>query len=144
MATPSQMQMMAKSIGEPNPLDVVLGLRIRDRRTTLRLSQTAVAEAIGLTFQQVQKYEKGTNRVSFSKLVGIAHALDCRVVDLIGDLDDSDASPALPRIDGPNLRVRGAADLLTAYAALPPVLKKALVKLLREIAKAQAAWRVSA
>ena len=48
------------------------------------VSQTALAEAIGVTFQQIQKYERGFNRVSFSRLVDIAHAFDCRVVDLIG------------------------------------------------------------
>ena len=61
----------------PNALDIALGNRIRQRRKGLGVSQTTLAEAIGLTFQQVQKYERGFNRVSFSRLVDIAHALDC-------------------------------------------------------------------
>lgn len=52
----------------PSRLDVALGLQIRRRRKALGVSQTALAEAIGLTFQQIQKYERGFNRVSFSRL----------------------------------------------------------------------------
>jgi transcriptional regulator with XRE-family HTH domain len=64
------------SEGLPNPIDVHVGARIRVRRTLLGISQSALAEAIGLTFQQVQKYEKGMNRVSSSRLVDMANALD--------------------------------------------------------------------
>src|SRR3984957_865776 len=119
----------------PNRLDVALGLRIRQRRKALSVSQTALAEAIGLTFQQIQKYERGFNRVSFSRLVDIAHALDCRVVDLIGDLDDASIPSPLFRQDTAHLREAGAPDLLAAYAAAPPTLRKAILKLVQEIAK---------
>ena len=95
-------------IHTPNKLDVALGLRIRQRRKALGVSQTALAEAVGLTFQQIQKYERGFNRVSFSRLVDIAHALDCRVVDLIGDLDDSNVASPLFRQDTAHLREPGA------------------------------------
>jgi transcriptional regulator with XRE-family HTH domain len=67
------------SKGFPNPIDVHVGARIRLRRTLLGISQSALAEAIGLTFQQVQKYEKGANRVSSSRLVDMANALDVSV-----------------------------------------------------------------
>jgi transcriptional regulator with XRE-family HTH domain len=67
------------SKGFPNPIDVHVGARIRLRRTLLGTSQTALAEAIGLTFQQVQKYEKGSTRVSSSRLVDLANALDVDV-----------------------------------------------------------------
>jgi transcriptional regulator with XRE-family HTH domain len=119
----------------PNRLDVALGLRIRQRRKALSVSQTALANAIGLTFQQIQKYEHGFNRVSFSRLVDIAHALDCRVIDLIGDLDDASIPSPLFRQDTAHLREAGAPDLLAAYAAAPPALRKAVLKLVQEIAK---------
>jgi len=119
----------------PNRLDVALGLRIRQRRKALSVSQTALANAIGLTFQQIQKYERGFNRVSFSRLVDIAHALDCRVIDLVGDLDDASIPSPLFRQDTAHLREAGAPDLLTAYAAAPPMLRKAVLKLVQEIAK---------
>jgi transcriptional regulator with XRE-family HTH domain len=67
------------SKGYPNPIDVHVGARIRLRRTLLGISQVALAEALGLTFQQVQKYEKGVNRVSSSRLVDIANALDTSI-----------------------------------------------------------------
>src|SRR5579872_1718714 len=121
----------------PNRLDVALGLRIRQRRKALSVSQTALADAIGLTFQQIQKYERGFNRVSFSRLVDIAHALDCRVIDLIGDLDDASLSSPLFRQDTAHLREAGAPELLAAYAAAPAPLRKAILRLVQEIAKEQ-------
>ena len=71
---------------DPNPLDVALGARIRERRRALRMSQAALGDAIGLTFQQIQKYESGANRVSFSMLVGIARAMDMTPAELIEGL----------------------------------------------------------
>jgi transcriptional regulator with XRE-family HTH domain len=67
------------SKGFPNPIDVHVGSRIRLRRTLLGISQERLADAIGLTFQQVQKYERGANRVSSSRLVDLANALDVAV-----------------------------------------------------------------
>jgi transcriptional regulator with XRE-family HTH domain len=67
------------SKGFPNPIDVHVGARIRLRRTLLGISQVALAETVGLTFQQVQKYEKGMNRVSSSRLVDMANALDVSI-----------------------------------------------------------------
>lgn len=121
----------------PNKLDVALGLRIRQRRKGLGVSQTALAEAVGLTFQQIQKYERGFNRVSFSRLVDIAHALDCRVTDLIGDLDDGAMPSPLFRQDTAHLRESGAPELLAAYAAAPPSLRRVILKLVAEIARDQ-------
>jgi transcriptional regulator with XRE-family HTH domain len=63
---------MAKS---PEPVDIRVGQLIRAQRVALGMSQTALAEKLGLTFQQVQKYEKSANRVSASRLVQIAEAL---------------------------------------------------------------------
>jgi transcriptional regulator with XRE-family HTH domain len=64
---------------EPNPIDRHVGLRIRLRRKELGISQEKLAEAIGLTFQQVQKYERAANRVSASKLWEVARALGATV-----------------------------------------------------------------
>src|SRR4051794_36261191 len=64
------------SKGFPNPIDVHVGNRIRLRRTLLGMSQERLAEQIGLTFQQVQKYERGTNRVSSSRLFDLSRVLD--------------------------------------------------------------------
>ena len=134
----------APSIDSPNKLDVALGLTIRERRKALGVSQTALANAIGLTFQQIQKYERGFNRVSFSRLVHIAHALECRVADLVRDLDDPSMPSPLFRQDIAYLREPGAPDLVAAYAAMPTGLRKAVLKLMTEMTKArQAAQRAA-
>jgi transcriptional regulator with XRE-family HTH domain len=65
--------------GGPNPVDRHVGLRIRMRRKELGWSQERLAEAIGLTFQQVQKYERASNRVSASKLWDMAQALNTTI-----------------------------------------------------------------
>lgn len=64
------------SKGFPNPIDVHVGQRIRQRRTLLGMSQEKLGEAIGLTFQQVQKYERGANRVGSSRLFDLSQVLD--------------------------------------------------------------------
>lgn len=60
----------------PHPIDVHVGGRIRDRRMFLGMSQTKLGNELGLTFQQVQKYEQGANRVSASRLYLISQVLD--------------------------------------------------------------------
>jgi transcriptional regulator with XRE-family HTH domain len=122
---------------DSNKLDVALGLRIRQRRKALGMSQTALADAVGLTFQQIQKYERGFNRVSFSRLVEIAHAMNCRVQDLVGDLDDAAAPEVLAGQDTSHLRVQGAPELLSSYALITPALRRAILKVTVEIAKCQ-------
>lgn len=72
----------------PNPVDVHVGLRIRLRRRELGVSQEKLAEAIGLTFQQVQKYERAANRVSASKLYEVARALDTSTAYFFEGLTD--------------------------------------------------------
>lgn len=63
------------AIKTPNPTDKHVGARIRMRRLMLGMSQTTLAQGLGLTFQQIQKYEKGVNRVGASRLQQIAHIL---------------------------------------------------------------------
>ncbi len=59
----------------PHPVDTHVGAKVKSRRLMLGLSQEELAKSIGLTFQQVQKYERGTNRISVSRLIDIARAL---------------------------------------------------------------------
>src|SRR5690349_1377754 len=75
------------SKGFPNPIDVHVGTRIRLRRTLLGLSQEKLGEAIGLTFQQVQKYERGANRVGSSRLFDLSRVLDVPVSFFFDDTD---------------------------------------------------------
>lgn len=72
---------------EPNPIDVHVGSRVRMRRKLKGMSQEALATRLGLTFQQVQKYERGTNRISASKLFQTARALDVSISDFFEGLE---------------------------------------------------------
>lgn len=66
-------------IAKSHPVDVHVGTRLRQRRSLLGISQTKLGESVGLTFQQVQKYERGSNRVSSSRLFEFAQILDVPV-----------------------------------------------------------------
>lgn len=70
-----------------DPLDQLIGRNIRFYRTTKRLSQTTLGERVGVTFQQIQKYENAATRVAASRLIRIARALDVPVGVLIDDED---------------------------------------------------------
>ena len=72
--------------GGPNAVDVHVGSRIRLRRTLMGMSQTALADSVGLTFQQIQKYEKGGNRVSASRLWQFGQVLDVPVSFFFDDM----------------------------------------------------------
>ena len=83
--------------GEPNPIDVHVGNRIRLRRTLLGLSQEKLASMLGLTFQQVQKYERGMNRVGASRLWDIGKVLEVPINFFYEDMDKSVANQS-PRM----------------------------------------------
>ncbi len=69
-----------------SPIDVHVGARLRQRRTLLGMTQTNLGDALGLTFQQVQKYERGTNRISASRLYDLARLLDVTVEYFFDDM----------------------------------------------------------
>lgn len=77
----------AKEYG-PDPVDVHVGSRLRLRRTLLGLSQEQLAAAVGVTFQQIQKYERGSNRVSASRLYDIARVMGVAIQYFFEDIDD--------------------------------------------------------
>lgn len=99
----------------PDPIDVAVGARIRMRRKTLGLTQTALADALGITFQQVQKYERGANRVSASMLVRAAQRLECPVAFLVGE--EPGGFPSDEKLLT-MLAFPGAIELLEAYTAI--------------------------
>jgi transcriptional regulator with XRE-family HTH domain len=112
--------------GKPNPIDVHVGARVRLRRTLLGMSQEKLGEAIGLTFQQVQKYERGANRIGASRLFDLSRVLDVPVSFFYDDMapDISAASPArllcgaalpAPSDDNDPLAKRETLELVRAY-----------------------------
>lgn len=82
--------------GRPNPIDVHVGARVRLRRTLLGMSQEKLGEALGLTFQQVQKYERGANRIGASRLYDLSRVLDVPVSYFFEDMGE-DTMAASPR-----------------------------------------------
>jgi transcriptional regulator with XRE-family HTH domain len=76
----------------PSPIDVHVGTRIRLRRTLLGMSQERLGEALGLTFQQVQKYERGVNRVGASRLFDLSRVLDVPISFFFDDMPENLAS----------------------------------------------------
>jgi len=78
----------------PNPIDVHVGSRIRLRRAMVGMSQEKLGESLGITFQQVQKYEKGTNRVGASRLQNIAAVLNVPVSFFFEDAPTGNAEAA--------------------------------------------------
>ncbi|ARJ66363.1 transcriptional regulator [Magnetospirillum sp. ME-1] len=81
--------------GQPNPVDIHVGARVRLRRTLMGMSQEKLGESIGLTFQQVQKYERGANRIGASRLFDLSRVLDVPVSFFFDDMAETvqDQSP---------------------------------------------------
>lgn len=112
------------SIDGPDSIDLLTGTRIRIRRVQLGLSQKFVATALGVSFQQLQKYETGANRVSASTLTRVAAALETSVAALVGE---DGSQPVLPVVAA-DLSTPGATELLEAYADIDDVeVRRALV-----------------
>ena len=120
----------------PDRLDQALGLAIRLRRHARGLSQSGLGEAIGVSFQQIQKYERGTNRVSFSTMMRICEALDCHVADLVAEVEQLDGG-GKPRAKGQDpLAQPEAAPLLEALAQIKsPGVRRTVLELARNLAR---------
>ncbi|MGE5475705.1 MAG: helix-turn-helix domain-containing protein [Bacteroidales bacterium] len=129
--------------GRTNAVDASVGKRIRLRRTALGMSQEKLAEALGLTFQQVQKYEKGANRVGASRLFDLARVLGVAVEFFFEDLDP----PPPPAVTNPATGVlaelmggqttlnRETLDLIQAYSTIRnPVVRRRVYDLARALA----------
>ena len=103
---------------KPNPIDVHVGARVRLRRTLLGMSQEKLGHAIGLTFQQVQKYERGANRVGASRLYHLSRVLDVPVSYFFDEMDPAVAgayaerSPVVVVAGAPSARERASGLLL--------------------------------
>ncbi len=120
-------------------VDIHVGGRIRVRRRLIGLSQEALAQALGLTFQQVQKYERGSNRVSASKLYATAAVLDVPVHYFFEGLDDTSSS----KNAGDDVRERSIHDFLQTSAGLEladsfpklsPALQRRILEFVRVLA----------
>jgi transcriptional regulator with XRE-family HTH domain len=86
-----------RGTGKPHPVDVHVGARARMRRTLLGMTQTDLGDALGLTFQQVQKYENGKNRISASRLYDLSRVLDVSIEHFFEDIPPEVAASSLPK-----------------------------------------------
>ena len=125
----------------PSPTDRHVGARVRMRRMMLGMSQTKLGDAVGLTFQQVQKYEKGTNRIGASRLQQISHILQVSVafffegaLNLHGSTDRMKEAPSSSYVSDFLATPKGL--LLTkAFMRInQPKLRRRIVDLVEEIA----------
>ena len=125
------------SVKRPDPVDVEVGHRIRIERLSRGLSQTALANQLGVTFQQVQKYEKGVNRVGAGRLTKIAEVLGVPVSTFFSGKEVLESEQGRSSDDTSPLKlltVSGAFRLLRAYADIEDTnLRRSIVDLVEQI-----------
>ncbi len=120
----------------PHPVDRHVGLRIRMRRKEMGVSQERLAEALGITFQQVQKYERGANRVSASKLWEIAGTLRTPVSYFYDGLDGQAGGAGQQTSAQAFLSSSEGLELLAAFPRIvEPAIRRKLVELVRVVAE---------
>lgn len=140
----------AKEYG-PDPVDVHVGKRLRLRRTLLSMSQEQLAAAVGVTFQQIQKYERGSNRVSASRLYDVARVLGVEIGFFFEDIGTDVTAkrptqnlpglaglsePAVPAFESDPLAKNETLELVRAYWKLPNVdMRKHVIELLRSMGR---------
>lgn len=134
----------------PNPVDVYVGSRIRLRRLLLGMSQEKLGEGLGITFQQVQKYEKGTNRVGASRLQAIAGTLGVKPSFFFegspegAQVDDDSAAGEIGGLNG-FLASKEGLELNRAFTKIEDArLRKQIVALVRTIGGAAGVEREAA
>ena len=132
-----------------SPIDVHVGSRVRLRRTLLGMSQEKLGEALGLTFQQIQKYERGVNRIGASRLFDLARVLDVPIGFFFDDMSPELGGPAAGRaraglagfaeaqegFDDDTLHRRETLELVRAYYRITdPSVRKRVFDLIKTLA----------
>jgi len=115
-------------------VDVLLGKRIRARRIEMKITQTALAGALGVSFQQIQKYERGVNRVGAGRLHQIAAKLETDVAYFMSDIDGKN-SPTISRFAN-FMATKDGVDIYDAMIKLDAPHRRAVIDLARTLSKA--------
>lgn len=131
---------------KPDPVDVHVGSRVRLRRTLLGMSQEKLGDALGLTFQQVQKYERGANRIGSSRLFQLSKILDVPVSFFFDDMETAATAGARGMSDGNSvpfeaeqLARRETLELVRAYYRITePTVRKRIFELVKSVASTKA------
>lgn len=132
---------------QPHPVDTYVGGRLRARRRMLGMTQEKLGTALGLTFQQVQKYERGSNRIGSSRLFELSRLLTVPVSYFFDGFDDADGRVAAGMAENhqdsfehDNLTSRETQDLLRYYYRIPNAkLRRRALDLIRAISETEAA-----
>ena len=140
---------MPENKKKPNPIDIHVGGRVRLRRTLLGKSQEKLAQALGLTFQQIQKYERGANRIGSSRLFKLSQILDVPVSFFFDDMSDDTMAHSPRRMKAGGLRDdyeenpsdpmarRETLELVRAYYSIKtPALRKRITEMVKSVATA--------
>ena len=134
--------------GIPSPVDVHVGARLRRRRTLLGMNQTKLGDAIGVTFQQVQKYENGANRISASRLFDLSQILDVPIEYFFDDMPADIAASSLatkkrgkakkpPSYEPDPMAKRETLELVRAYYKIgEPQIRKRLFEMVKALGAA--------
>lgn len=120
---------------DPHPVDRHVGRRVQEKRLDLGLTQTALAKAVGVSFQQVQKYEKGTNRVSASKLFEMADFMKVGIpffFDGYGGASVGVAEEA-PAFDHEHKPTKNSVEISRLAPRLPPRKQKLILDMMRDM-----------
>ncbi len=149
MPKPSRVRRRAKKqVSRSGPIDIHVGARLRLRRNLFGISQTDLGKALGVTFQQVQKYEKGTNRISASRLFNLSRVLDVPISFFFEDLSPAAAGGGRRRtrrlseapaavLEPDSLSKPETVELIRAYYRVTdPELRKRVLDLLKALGKA--------
>ena len=126
-----------RGTGVPDPVDVHVGARIRTRRLLLGMNQETLANALGLTFQQVQKYESGANRVSASRLFETAEVLGVTPEYFFGGLsfdDEPEQTPEERRVHDMMQRPEAIELVRVYYGISDPAIRRQLLEMARVMA----------
>ncbi len=126
----------------PNPIDVHVGSRVRLRRTLIGMSQEKLGHALGLTFQQVQKYERGTNRIGASRLYDLSRVLDVPVSYFFDSMENDTQESGTAFADAPQERFepdpmarRETLELVRSYYRISdPEIRRRLLHLIKGLA----------
>ncbi|MGY2987737.1 helix-turn-helix domain-containing protein [Bradyrhizobium sp. USDA 4508] len=131
MARAAQKKPIVQSKRGTQPADTLLGQRLRARRMEMKMSQAELGDKLGVSFQQVQKYEKGVNRVGASRLQQIAHLLETDIAYFIDDIKSGKARP--PSKLTAFLATKDGLDVVEAMMKLPSVHIRGIVALARTL-----------
>lgn len=131
-----------------NPIDAYVGAQIKQRRTAVGMSQTVLANRLGITFQQVQKYEKGANRVGSSRLYEISEILDVPIQSFFDGVEDviEDAKVRKPDVRTKDSTLEkfdafisspGGVDVIKAFVEIEdPAVRRQIASLVKSVSRA--------